>query len=477
MEGKLKKNLSYQTLYQLLTIITPLIVTPYISRILGSNNIGIYSYTYSIAYYFVMFALMGVMNYGNRTVSANNTTRENRSRVFWEIYSFQFMMAIIMTIGYLIYVLLFCHYQKAISLIQVVYVMSTIVDISWLFFGIEDVKPVVIRNTIVKLVSLIGIFMFVKESTDLWIYTSLLTGGQFIGSATMWLSVKQYVDFVIPTFTGIKKHIIPNIMLFIPVISISVYKTMDKIMLGMLSSDSQVGFYTNAESLINAPMGFIVAVGTVMLPRITNLLSNGDVEQSVKYFKKSLKLTICFSCAVAFGLIAVAPTFVPLYYGDGFNDCIFLIQGQAFVMLFLAWSNVVRTQFLLPHRHDKQYIVSIVSGACINVILNIILIPKYQAAGALIATVFAEGAVCFIQSLDAAKHINMKICIKDNLYFLFSGIIMYILIRAISEFVQIQSSILYLLFQIIFGAIMYIFLMIIYYLIMTKIFKKSISMK
>ena len=77
MEGKLKKNLSYQTLYQLLTIITPLIVTPYISRILGSNNIGIYSYTYSIAYYFVMFALMGVMNYGNRTVSANNTTREN----------------------------------------------------------------------------------------------------------------------------------------------------------------------------------------------------------------------------------------------------------------------------------------------------------------------------------------------------------------------------------------------------------------
>ena len=361
MDGKLKKNLSYQSIYQLLTVITPLIVTPYISRILGPDNIGIYSYTYSIAYYFVMFALMGVANYGNRTISANNTTRENRSRVFWEIYSFQFIMSIVMTIAYLFYIIWFCRYEKVISIIQMIYVMTSVIDISWLFFGVEDVRHVVIRNTIVKIMSLMGIFIFVKNSDDLWIYTLLLTGGQFIGGATMWLSLKKYIFFVKPHFSGIKKHIIPNITLFIPVIAISLYKTMDKIMLGILSSDSQVGFYTNAESLINAPMGFIVAVGTVMLPRITHLLMNGEIEQSITYFEKSLKLTMCFSCAVAFGLVAVAPTFVPLYYGNGFDDCVFLIQGQAFVMLFLAWANVVRTQFLLPHKHDKQYILSIIT--------------------------------------------------------------------------------------------------------------------
>ncbi len=477
MDGKLKKNLSYQSIYQLLTVITPLIVTPYISRILGPDNIGIYSYTYSIAYYFVMFALMGVANYGNRTISANNTTRENRSRVFWEIYSFQFIMSIVMTIAYLFYIIWFCRYEKVISIIQMIYVMTSVIDISWLFFGVEDVRPVVIRNTIVKIMSLMGIFIFVKNSDDLWIYTLLLTGGQFIGGATMWLSLKKYIFFVKPHFSGIKKHIIPNITLFIPVIAISLYKTMDKIMLGILSSDSQVGFYTNAESLINAPMGFIVAVGTVMLPRITHLLMNGEIEQSITYFEKSLKLTMCFSCAVAFGLVAVAPTFVPLYYGNGFDDCVFLIQGQAFVMLFLAWANVVRTQFLLPHKHDKQYILSIITGACVNVLLNLLMIPKYQAAGALIATIFAEGVVCIIQSLDAARHINIVKCLNENLYFMLSGITMLIIIRVVNIFVSINNSLLYLLLQILCGAFVYLLMLIIYYFFMTKILKRTISIK
>ncbi len=474
MDGKLKKNLSYQTLYQALTIVTPLIVTPYISRILGSDNIGIYSYTYSIAYYFVMFALLGVVNYGNRTISANNTTIRNRSRVFWEIYSFQFIMSIAMAIAYLLYIVLFCRYEKVISTIQIIYVMTAIIDISWLFFGVEDVKPVVIRNTIVKLVSLFGIFIFVKNRDDLWIYTLLLTGGQFAGSITMWFSLKKYVLFIKPSVCDIKKHIIPNIMLFIPVIAISIYKTMDKIMLGVLSTDSQVGFYTNAESLINAPMGFIIAVGTVMLPRITNLLVNGEIEQSVTYFKMSLKLTMCFSCAVAFGLIAVAPTFVPIYYGKGFEDCIFLIQGQAFTMLFLAWANVVRTQFLLPHNHDKQYILSIITGACINVFLNFIMIPKYQAAGALIATVFAEGVVCIIQSFDAAKHINIISCLKENMFFILSGILMLTILCILNKFIIINNSVLYLLFQIFCGAFIYLFMLMIYYFFVIRRTKKSL---
>lgn len=477
MERKLKKNLSYQTLYQLLTVVTPLIVTPYVSRILGSNNIGIYSYTYSIAYYFVMFSFLGVANYGNRTMSINNTSCENRSKTFWEIYSFQLFMTIIMTLIYLLYVIFCCDSEKIISLIQIIYVSTSALDVSWLFFGLEDVKPVVIRNTIVKLMSLFGIFLFVKCSDDLWIYTILLNGGQFIGCATMWASLNKYIYFVKPSLKGIKKHIVPNIKLFIPVIAISVYKTMDKIMLGSISTNSQVGFYTNAESLINAPMGFIVAVGTVMLPRITNLLKNDEIEKSKIYFKKSLKLTMCFSCAVAFGLIAVAPTFVPLYYGNGFEDCIFLIQGQAIVMLFLAWANVIRTQFLLPHQHDKQYIYSIIIGACVNVILNLVLIPNYAAAGALIATIFAEGTVCVIQSFDAAKYINMINCLYENSYFILSGIVMLIFIRLLDSYIHVSNIVLYLLFQILCGVSIYILMLIIYYLFNTKILKKQIYLK
>lgn len=461
MDSGLKKNLSYQTIYQVLTVVTPLIVTPYVSRVLGSANIGIYSYTNSIAYYFVMFALLGVANYGSRTIAAVSASIEKRSKVFGEIYGFQLIMGIVMTAFYAIYLLFICDYEKQISTIQILYVLTGIFDISWLFFGVEDVKPVVIKNTIIKLVSLFGIFIFVKKPGDLWIYTLLLAGGQLGGCVSMWLSLKNKVNIEMPTFSGIRQHIIPNITLFVPVISISVYKTMDKIMIGALSTDAQVGFYTNAESLINAPMGFVTAIGTVMLPRITAMLANNETEKSVIYFRKSLSLTMAFVSAAAFGIIAVAPVFVPIYYGSGFEECIFLLEGQAVILLFIAWANIVRTQYLLPHKKDQQYILSIILGAVVNVILNAILIPKFQARGALIATIVAEGLVCIVQSHEASRYILMRKCIKENFPFLVMGGIMLIAVRfAINRFGYSLGG---LLIEIAIGGIVYVPMLLLYY--------------
>lgn len=461
MEAGLKKNLSYQTIYQLLTIATPLIVTPYVSRTLGSANIGIYSYTNSIAYYFVMFALLGVANYGSRTIASLSASLDKRSRAFFEIYGFQFIMGLLMTSIYIVYLLFICKYEIQISSIQILYVLTGIFDISWFFFGVEDVKPIVIKNTIIKLVSLFGIFIFAKQPGDLWIYTLLLTGGQLGGCISMWLSLKNKVNIMMPTLSGIKQHIIPNITLFIPVISISVYKTMDKIMIGALSTDSQVGFYTNAENLINAPMGFVTAVGTVMLPRITALLANNETERSVFYFRKSLSVTMCFICAASFGIIAVAPVFVPIYFGPWFEECIFLLEGQAIVLIFIAWANIVRTQYLLPHKKDHQYIFSIILGAIVNIILNVILIPRFQARGALVATIFAEGIVCVIQSIEASKHICMRKCLKENIPFLLMGVMMFAIVRRSLNW--FGSSFRGLIIEIAIGVIVYILMLLLYY--------------
>lgn len=461
MDSGLRKNLSYQTIYQVLTVVTPLIVTPYVSRILGSANIGIYSYTNSIAYYFVMFSLLGVANYGSRTIASVSASIEKRSRFFGEIYGFQFIMGLLMTTFYAIYLLFICDYENKISAIQILYVLTGVLDISWLFFGVEDVKPVVIKNTIIKLVSLFGIFIFVKRPGDLWIYTLLLAGGQLGGCISMWLSLKNKVNIEMPTFSGIRRHIVPNITLFIPVISVSIYKTMDKIMIGALSNDSQVGYYTNAESLINAPMGFVTAVGTVMLPRITAMLANNETERSITYFRKSLSVTMSFISAVAFGIIAVAPVFVPLYYGSGFGECVFLLEGQAIILMFIAWANIVRTQYLLPHKKDQQYILSIMLGAIVNVILNVILIPKFQARGALIATIVAEGIVCIIQSYEASRYIRIRKCIKENFPFLMMGVIMLVVVRfSINRF---GYSFRGLIVEIAIGVMVYIPMLLLYY--------------
>lgn len=451
MEKQLKRNLSYQTAYQMLQVLTPLLVTPYISRVLGSDSIGEYSYAYSVAYYFVMFAMLGVTNYGNRSIAAVSDSRLERSRVFSEIYSLQMLTSVIAIGAY--FVFLVTATPGKIAEIQVFYVLTSIFDISWLFFGVEDVKPVVIKNTIIKFLSLIGVFSLVKKKSDLWVYTVLLAGGQFIGCISMWLSTKRYVDFVFPRAKDVLTHLMPNFKLFIPVIAVSVYKTLDKIMLGSMSTSAQVGFYTNSETLINAPLSFVLAVGTVMMPRITNLLANKRIEESVQLFRKSLRITMCFSCAAAFGIIAVAPTFVPFYYGNGYFPCVSLIQGQAIVLLFLTWANVVRTQYLLPHKHDGQYTISIISGAILNVTCNCILIPRYGARGALLATVLAECCVCVIQSIDANKYISMWKCIKDNIQFVLSGALMFIVVRITTN--TNDTELVMLIKQIAIGAVTY----------------------
>lgn len=466
MENKLKQNLSYQTIYQILLVITPLIVTPYLSRILGSEKIGVYSFTYSIAYYFVMFAMLGLNNYGSRTIAIASDSIMKRSKIFWEIYSLQLLTASLMVIAYTIYSFFICSKEIIVTRLQLLNVIATIFDISWLYFGLEDIKPIIIKNTIIKLLSLIGVFTLIRSEEDIWIYASLLAGGQLFGCISMWFSLKGKVYYIRPNINRILNHFLPNLTLFIPVIAISVYKTMDKIMLGMISDSTQVGFYTNAETLINAPMSFIIAIGTVMLPRITNLIENKKYNESMIYFQKSLQIIMCFTCAVSFGIAAVSPVFVPLYYGESFHECIFLLEGQAIVMVFLAWANIVRTQFLLPNKHDKKYILSICFGAIINVILNMVLIPKFKAKGALIATIFAEGGVCFIQSLDANKYISMLTCLKKNIFFIITGIIMFLGVRFSAKYME--KSIFALILQIFIGILIYGILIGVIYFIFNK---------
>lgn len=472
MENKLKKNILFQTVYQVLQIVIPLIITPYISRTLGASNIGIYSYTYSIAYYFVMIAMLGLANYGSRTIALSNNDKKDRSKTFIEIYLLQLICSLFTTTLYIIYLFVINKSYNNIFVIQLLYVISAAFDISWFYFGIEEVSPIVIRNLIIKLISLLGIFILVKKSSDLWIYTIILAGGQLLGNISMWISLRKRIMFSSVKLKDIFKHFMPNFILFIPVIAVSLYKTMDKIMLGMLTEESQVGFYTNSENLINVPIGFIIAIGSVMLPRITKLNSEGNIKKCITYFRISLTSTICFTSAMAFGIAAISPIFVPIYYGDGYSNCIFLLEGQSIIMFFIAWANIVRTQYLLPNKKEKAYIISIFCGAFINIVLNILLIPKLEAMGALIATIVAEIIVCVIQSIYTNKYINMIKCLRENLIFIYAGFIMFIIIRIFLKSYSI--SIISLIKLVLIGGIIYIFIIFIFYYVFKKIFNKNI---
>ena len=309
------KNFLYNVTYQLLLIILPLITTPYISRVLGSGGMGTYTYTYTIANYFMLAAMLGVKNYGNRSTAAVRDSRQLLSRTFWEIYGLQFLCSAVVLAFYLIYILAFVRENRLIALIQGIYVLSGLLDISWLFFGVEQFRITVTRNIVIRLINLACIFLLVKDRGDLWIYTLIMTLGIALSQGYLWLYIRRIVDWYRPKLRDLRRHVLPELILFVPIIAVSLYTMMDKVMLGAMSTMNQVGFYEGASKILNIPLGVITALGTVMLPRMSNLAAKRKVRESEKYIYNSMIFAMFLASGMMFGIAGIAEDFVPLFLG------------------------------------------------------------------------------------------------------------------------------------------------------------------
>lgn len=469
-----KKNFIYNFSYQILVMILPLATTPYISRVIGAEGVGTQAYTYSIANYFVLFAMLGINNYGNRSIAMIRDNKDKLSRTFISIYMLQIITSTIMIIMYGLYIIFIAKENKIILAIQAIYIIGALLDINWFFFGIEEFKLTVIRNTIIKLASVLSIFIFVKNSDDLYLYSLILALSTLISQMVLWGYLKKYIKFTRITKEEIFSKVRPIFILFIPVIAVSIYKIMDKIMLGSMSSMIQVGYYENSEKIMNIPIGVITALGTVMLPRMSNLYANGNESEGKKYIGLSLEFIMFISFGAMFGLIGVSPVLIPIFLGNKFIDCINIVSVIAVTIVFLAWANVIRTQFLIPKKKDKIYIVSTTIGASVNLLINFLLIKRYGAIGASIGTIFAEASVCIYQSIMVRKELNIKSYIKRVSFYSIPGIIMCISIRMLGDI--LGKSVFTGLIQIGVGGVIYVGLCLIYMiLIKNEIIIKAIK--
>ena len=449
--NSIKKNFAYNAFYQILSFVIPLITTPYISRVLGPAPIGVYSYYYSIGTYFVLFTLLGLNNYGNREIAKTRDDVERLSTTFWNIYAVQVTCGIIVNICYMF----FCFFlsdNKEVSFAMWLYVASAALDINWFFFGIEKFKLTVTRNTIIKVLTTASIFLLIKKPEDILLYCIIIAGGALLSQLFMWPYLFKEVRIVAPTWKESKKHIRPNLALFLTVIAVSLFKIMDKIMLGMMSPAEQVGFYESSERIVQIPTALVTSLGIVMLPRMSNLIAKkeGNVSDIIR---KSIVFAMFISTSLCFGIMGVSKEFVPLFYGTGYNTCIYLYLILLPSGLFYAFANVIRTQYLLPNEMDRPYIISAFIGAGVNIAINAILIPILGSIGAAVGTLFAEMVVCIYQCFSVSSGLQIARYLKDSFIFLISGIVMFFGIYFFNfPLSQFQS----LFVKIILGAIIYI---------------------
>ena len=206
-KSSIKVNFIYNTIYQILLIIIPLITSPYISRVLGSEGVGTYAYAFSIANTAGMIGMLGINNYGNRTIAALQDDREKRSQAFWSIWVLQIVMTTLVLAGYIVFSFEFCEKQyRIVMLIETFEVATSLLDINWFFFGMEKFKITVTRNIIIRLASVFCIFAFVRNVTDVWVYALIIAGGHFVGAIAIWPYLNKYVDFIMPTAKQVYAH-------------------------------------------------------------------------------------------------------------------------------------------------------------------------------------------------------------------------------------------------------------------------------
>lgn len=428
------KNFLYNVSYQLLTIILPLITVPYVSNILGAEGIGNYAFTYANVQYFIIFGMVGITLYGNRQIAYVRDNKEKLKNTFYSIYILQAITTVSSLIVYLIFVLAFSNGSyRYLYVVQGINILAAIVDISWLFMGLEQFKKTVVRNTIVKLASLVSIFVFVKSSDDTIIYTAIIALSSLIGNLTFWFYIPKIIGFKKIKISRLSLHLKSSLALFVPQIAIQIYVLLDRTMLGMITDTIQVGYYENSQKIVKVVLTIATAIGTVMMPKIANTVASGDIKKVKYYVRNSFFFVSALSIPLMFGLMGVARELSPWFFTDKFIGIENLIVISSLIILAISWSNVLGMQLLVPLNKTKEFTVSVTSGAIINFIFNLILIRKFGALGACISTILAEFTVTLVQFYLVKDFIKAKELIKPILLFIPSAVSMYIVIRVIGN--------------------------------------------
>jgi O-antigen/teichoic acid export membrane protein len=450
----LKKNVFYQSIYQLLITLVPLIVAPYISRVLGAENIGIHSYTFSITSYFVIFAMLGIGIHGNRAIAFVRDNKEKLNKTFSELFFLHLGISLFVLVSYVLFMLFLAGEYKFYFFIQSLIVLSALLDITWLFAGLEQFKLTVIRSAAIRIISTICIFLFVKNSDDLWVYVLIMALNMFAAQLALWFSLKKFVLFTKTSWFDIKAHIKPMIVLFIAIIAHTVYSTIGKVMLGSMHDKSLLGLYENSERIILIISGFAFSFNYVMIPRMSNITANNDTNEIKRLMLLSAKYVMIFALAFTFGIAAIARDFAPLFFGHEFTYSGVLMMGLCASIPFMCFQNIISAQYVIPNLKDIPFALACIAGAVVCVTANIALISHFQAIGVVIARVLAEITVCLGMVFTACKSLQILRYIRNSLFFFFTGLAMFFLVQSIGRLME--QSIVSVLIQICVGGVFYL---------------------
>ncbi|WP_242364202.1 flippase [Limosilactobacillus antri] len=450
---KVIKNYLYNAGYQILNMVLPLITVPYISRVLGAHDVGINEYTNSWVTFFFLMGQMGITLYGNREVAYHRDDLYERSRIFWGVEALQILTISASFIAYLCAVFLFSTTFKYYFLLQGIWIIATGFDVSWYFMGLENFKVTVVRNTFVRLISIVLIFTVIKDTGDLGKYIAILGGTQLVGNLTLWPYLKDNVVWVKISKWHPFQHFYPALLLFIPTITTQVYLVLNRLMLGRMSTQVALGNFGQADKIVKFVLAIVTATGTVMLPHVANKFAKGDIKGVRASLYSSFNFVSAISVPMMFGLMAISNRFAPWFLGADFELAGHIMFLESPIIVLIAWSNVTGTQYLMPVNRVKEYTTSVTIGAVSNVIFNLFLIEGWGANGAAVATVCSEFLVTASQIAMIRGTIKRRKLFREQWKYFLCGFLMYLVVNRIC--LVINMTVANLCLEVVVGMVVY----------------------
>lgn len=454
--NKIVKNYIYNLLYNVLVLLAPLITAPYLARVLGATRLGIYSYVNSVTSVVISISLVGLSSYGSRQVAYERDDKEHLSKIFSNIISLRFGLGILGTLIYFLFAG-FSNYQYYFALYYIYY-LGNVLDCTWLFVGVEDMKIPALKNTLAKIISIAGIFLLVKTKDDLSKYIFILAISSFIGMIVSYPQLRKYIFPQKPDIKSFVQHYKGALILFLPGLVSTIYLQIDKVMIEWLTNKTdQISFYDQAEKIVMIPLTFITVLSTVMMPRIANEFANNHKKSIENLLIKSCKVSLFLAYPLMFGIAAIANDFIPWYLGEEFSATITALVILSPIVISNTLVGISGTQYFIATNQTGILLKSNIFAAIMNIVINAILIPRYGYVGAAAATLLSNYTLVIVQYFTLGKQIKIRKMFRHTFKYFISSIIMFGVVFGIS--VIRDSSPLTTITQIVTGAVVYFAIM------------------
>lgn len=445
----IKANFTLNFINTAVGLLYPVITFPYISRILQPEGVGLIQFLQSVINYFAMFAALGIPLYAVKVIAKYREDEEKRNIATTEILYLHFLLTLIVYT-----VLLFAGFavEQFSDNILIYLILSThlfliVIGCDWFYQGVEDFKYITIRSLIVRLLSFIALFLFVRDRSDIYIYAVLIVIAEAGNCVINFIHLRSFLNVFRISFKklNLKQHIKPALEIFLLNVIVSIYVNLDSVMLGFIETNEDVGYYAAATRITRALCGFSTALGAVVFPRLTNYYGQKNYVKFKDLAKDSVSFSLLVLVPVSVILMITAPILVPLFCGEAYTPGILTLQILSPILIMLGISSMLGTKVLYSMDLQRLVIICTGIGAITNFILNCILIPLLSYNGAAISSIIAETLVSSIMLYYAYKRVRISIFDKNMIQIIIGTLLVAISLLVFLRYIHLPDLIMMLL--------------------------------